>query len=312
MSDPNVTDKRHKAVLDYWDSVFEYTVPSIKTRVIPFKYSAITHNVLSETDIFSKNPILDEREYLVNIASGEQLFLYLFFACKFEFDMERFYKVRTVCNRPNDNNPPYSLPEFHKTEFFSRNDANNGFLYLKRFVDDLTCVAKDAFVAGGLISEKITTKLVHNERINFHLEEPKGKCEEVYQVDLMYNGNLELGSYGIRRHGMNDRYLSWTYATMLAEERFDAIYNYQIGKEAGYHVRDIPKGELGQASKITEEYLEFMDAVEQNNKILAVIELSDLIGAIDSYLKVNCGDVNLEDVMKMMQVTRRAFENGKR
>ncbi len=51
----------------------------------------------------------------------------------------------------------------------------------------------------------------------------------------------------------------------------------------GYHNTEIEKGVLGQVSKITEEYKEFMDAVEQDNSIMELIELSDLLGAIESY-----------------------------
>ena len=51
----------------------------------------------------------------------------------------------------------------------------------------------------------------------------------------------------------------------------------------GYHVSEIPKGVLGTPSKITEEYLEFMDACEQNNPVMQLVELSDMLGAIDAF-----------------------------
>lgn len=50
-----------------------------------------------------------------------------------------------------------------------------------------------------------------------------------------------------------------------------------------YHLRDIPKGILGEFSKIEEEFLEFLDAIEQNNILMALIELSDMLGAIQYY-----------------------------
>lgn len=51
----------------------------------------------------------------------------------------------------------------------------------------------------------------------------------------------------------------------------------------GYHTKQIPKGELGEFSKIQEEYEEFLDAREQHNSIMALVELCDLYGAIKKY-----------------------------
>ena len=80
-----------------------------------------------------------------------------------------------------------------------------------------------------------------------------------------------------------------------------------------YHKNIIPKGELGQPSKITEEYFEFMDAVQQNNKVLILCELSDIMGAIEHYLenKFN-SSVKLEDLIAMHKMTRKAFKDGER
>jgi len=51
----------------------------------------------------------------------------------------------------------------------------------------------------------------------------------------------------------------------------------------GYHTKEIPKGELGEFSKIQEEYEEFLDALAQDNPIMALVELCDLYGAIKAY-----------------------------
>ena len=79
----------------------------------------------------------------------------------------------------------------------------------------------------------------------------------------------------------------------------------------GYHINDIPRGVFGEVSKITEEYLEFRDAIDQNNVIMAMVELSDLIGAIEAYAKGNFG-ISLQDLIVMKEATRRAFEDGTR
>ena len=79
----------------------------------------------------------------------------------------------------------------------------------------------------------------------------------------------------------------------------------------GYHIRKIPKGVLGQPSKITEEYLEFIDSIEQDNIIMALCELSDLIGAIESYTEKNY-NLSITDLLTMKNATKRAFETGRR
>lgn len=80
----------------------------------------------------------------------------------------------------------------------------------------------------------------------------------------------------------------------------------------GYHINKIPKGTLGESSKILEEVLELQDAEEQDCKIMQLVELSDLIGAIEEYLRKKFHTVTLQDLIKMSSVTRRAFVNGYR
>ena len=80
----------------------------------------------------------------------------------------------------------------------------------------------------------------------------------------------------------------------------------------GYHVTEIPKGELGSSSKLLEEVLELIDAERQECKIMALIELSDLVGAIRLYLQHNAPGITVEDLEKMSSITMRAFENGRR
>jgi hypothetical protein len=78
----------------------------------------------------------------------------------------------------------------------------------------------------------------------------------------------------------------------------------------GYHTKEIPKGELGQFSKIKEEFLEFEDAVNQGDLILQFCELSDMIGAIESYIAPR--GLDLEDLKKFSDKTKAAFKSGKR
>ena len=80
----------------------------------------------------------------------------------------------------------------------------------------------------------------------------------------------------------------------------------------GYHLRDIPKGEFGEPSKVLEEALEFMDAIEQGADVMALVELSDLYGAVGAWLAKRHPTLGVCDLQKMSSITERAFRNGHR
>jgi phosphoribosyl-ATP pyrophosphohydrolase len=80
----------------------------------------------------------------------------------------------------------------------------------------------------------------------------------------------------------------------------------------GYHVRKIKRGVMGEASKILEEAEEFIDANEQRCKIMELVELSDILGAIEAYLAKSYPSINITDLFCMNEITKRAFHNGHR
>jgi len=79
---------------------------------------------------------------------------------------------------------------------------------------------------------------------------------------------------------------------------------------AGYHSTTIPKGKLGEISKVTEEYQELIDACVQLNPVMALQEMSDLIGAIEA-LAANY-NITLDELIKMHRVTQQVFKTGHR
>lgn len=79
----------------------------------------------------------------------------------------------------------------------------------------------------------------------------------------------------------------------------------------GYHLALIPKGKLGEASKILEEMAEFKDACAQHCNVMAIQELSDVIGAIEAYVG-KYYNLTLSDLILMKEITKRAFESGHR
>ncbi len=80
----------------------------------------------------------------------------------------------------------------------------------------------------------------------------------------------------------------------------------------GYHLTEIPKGVIGESSKLLEEVLELQDAEAQNAKVMALVELSDLVGATEHYLEKHFPATTIDDLIIMSRITRRAFENGRR
>ena len=80
----------------------------------------------------------------------------------------------------------------------------------------------------------------------------------------------------------------------------------------GYHKAKINRGVFGEDSKIYEEIDEFADALDQDAKIMALGELSDVIGAIEGWLENNHPSITIDDLVAMSKITRRAFESGKR
>ena len=80
----------------------------------------------------------------------------------------------------------------------------------------------------------------------------------------------------------------------------------------GYHLRPIPKGTFGEADKIAEEVEEFREALEQGSPVMALVELSDLIGAVEGWLAKYHPSITLDDLRTMSTATQRAFRNGHR
>ena len=78
----------------------------------------------------------------------------------------------------------------------------------------------------------------------------------------------------------------------------------------GYHHRSIKAGVLGEISKVEEEVAEFIDAQEQDNKVLQICELCDIYGALEAVAEKF--GLNMNDLRKMSNATKSAFQDGER
>lgn len=85
----------------------------------------------------------------------------------------------------------------------------------------------------------------------------------------------------------------------------------KVVESKGYHKAKITKGVYGEFSKIEEEFLELKDAFEQKNKVLQLVEFTDLIGAIEGFVAKNFKEtISIADLHSMSKLTRYAFESG--
>ncbi len=79
---------------------------------------------------------------------------------------------------------------------------------------------------------------------------------------------------------------------------------------SGYHVTQIKKSGILSPYKLVEETIEFVDALASGNKIMALVELSDLYGMVK--LMANQLDATIEDIAIMSNTTTNAFSDNTR
>lgn len=96
---------------------------------------------------------------------------------------------------------------------------------------------------------------------------------------------------------------------MCLTGKYDESYVSNLG--IGYHTKQIKKGVIGEFSKVEEEWQEVLDARKQDSKVMELVELSDMIGAIDLYLK-NKFNMSVLDLTSFSEITQRAFKSGHR
>lgn len=79
----------------------------------------------------------------------------------------------------------------------------------------------------------------------------------------------------------------------------------------GYHKNEIQRGIYGQFSKIREEFQELEDGVNQGDKVLQIVELTDLVGAIEEYARLEF-NLTMLDLITFSNKTKSAFKENKR
>lgn len=102
----------------------------------------------------------------------------------------------------------------------------------------------------------------------------------------------------------NDKIISLHYDP---NNNYDYI-NISKKESFSWHNRKIKKGIYGEISKVEEELDEAREALEQNNKLMFLIELSDIIGAIEGIAEKH--DLSLEDLINFSNKVKESKRNG--
>lgn len=258
--------------LDYYES-------------LQYKYIETNWLISKEADDFTR-PFIATPAVVNNdryfIGSAEQSFIDKIFNNQLKDEEPIYYSV-SPCLRLGDTETDYHTEEFLKVEL---NTITNNEIVAINLMNKFKNDAKRYF------------KEISNENILEH-------AITDMNIDLEING-IEVGSYGYRElYDKKDGYYI-VYGTGLAVPRFR-----QLIKGSGYHQRGFVKGQIGEVSKIFEEFEEFKDAVKVDDKILQLCELSDLMGSIDEYVRQTF-NLCLEDLIKNNHKTKKAFEVGRR
>lgn len=79
---------------------------------------------------------------------------------------------------------------------------------------------------------------------------------------------------------------------------------------SGYHKNHITRGLYGDISKVSEEVEEYLDAKMQGIRIMEMLELSDIYGALEA---VAVGyNLTMGDLKAMSDRTKSSFNSGER
>lgn len=217
----------------------------------------------------------------VLVGSAEQSFIELFFDGKIK---EGRYLATTPCFRDEQ-----KVGWLHQNYFLKTELIEIGVVGEKELEELIT-------TTKGFFSLFLKTKVVKTGLNSFDI------------VDVI--SGVELGSYGLSSLDNDGTSMSYVYGTGCALPRLSTVIASQ--KRKGYHEDfNIPKSVFGSFEKVLEEVWEIRDAVYQDNNLLICCEMADLIGAIDEYSSSNFG-LGIEDLRKMAQLTKRAFEAGSR
>lgn len=130
-----------------------------------------------------------------------------------------------------------------------------------------SCPYCKMFAAGGM-------DLSVDESVNKHLLECPGLAKSDQGKCTVCGGGLTARQVvGLTAHRCNN---GWVFIN-------HSFKPTPVPEPVGYHTREIARGKFGEVSKIREELEELEDAEKQGVRIMVMVELGDLYGAIRGF-----------------------------
>lgn len=268
-----------KQKIDYYLIAFAedyYRRKGFRLIDVPWLVSEKVSNITKpnwKRNFWVKNKVL--------VGSAEQSFIELFLEGRIK---EGRYVATTPCFRDEP-----KVGWLHQNYFLKTELIEIGSVGEKELEEVITTVK-------GFFSLFLKTKVVKTGMSSFDIVDAKS--------------GVELGSYGLSGLDHGGTSMRYVYGTGCALPRLSTVLRSQ--RKKSYHDDiNLPKASLGTFDKVLEEMWEIREATLQGNGLLQLCEFADLFGAIENYLTTTL-EVNMTDLKKMSQLTKRAFETGSR
>lgn len=134
--------------------------------------------------------------------------------------------------------------------------------------------------------EAIALKILDNSNNDSNeskwVEEHALKHKDIGKVIELINKDNKFLTFKDKRFVFETREKKLLTIHYSEKNTYDGI---NLEKRFKWHKREITRGEYGEFSKVLEEVEEAEDALEQNNKLMYLIELSDIVGAIEGIVE---------------------------
>lgn len=183
---------------------------------------------------------------------------------------QNFYKYKTDYLKSK---------EFIKTERIRVNIVvtNENLLKINKFISDYSKMPNIETIAL-----KILDNSNNNSTESKWIEEHAFKHNKINELLELITEENNFISFKDKRFVFKtkeDKLLTIHYSE---KNTYDGI---NIANSFKWHTKEIKKGVYGELSKVEEELEEAKDALEQNNTLMYLIELSDIVGAVEGIIE---------------------------
>lgn len=224
--------------------------------------------------------------------------------------------IKEITVISNDSNKDMEFYNYKENYLLSKNYIESkrirvNIVLLKSNIDDIINTIN--FYINQHNVETIALKLLDNSNNNtIYSKWIKDNAISYQEIDIItsiLSKNYIFIKYQDNRfiyESDNKKIITINYNT---KNNYDYI-SHKSKKEFSWHKSKIKKGTYGEFSKIEEEIAEAKDALEQNNHLMFLIELSDIIGSIEGL--VNTYNLDMYDIINFSNKVKESkmINNG--